>query len=57
MITDRDIQVQVQQVLGEDAPDFDVEGVVGTIKDRHGLIDIDEVPTSEFWKIVEEHVR
>lgn len=57
MITDRDMQVQVQQVLGDDAPDFDVEGIVDTVKSRHGLIDIDDVPTPEFWKIVEENAR
>lgn len=54
-ITDRDIRTQVEQALTDYAGVHDVDGIVETIRDRYGLVDIDTIDDGEFWGIVQAY--
>ncbi len=55
MITDRDIRDQIATAIQEQGEDFDVDGIVAEIQQTYGLVDIDTIPSAEFWAIVERH--
>jgi hypothetical protein len=58
-ITDRDVEQQVRDAVQVDIyasrADIDVSGVAAAIIERYGLVDIDDVPSDEFWGLVEQH--
>lgn len=55
LITDRDMKNQIAEALGEFGGDFDAEAIFEEIHRVHGLIDIEDMDTVEFWQIVEHH--
>lgn len=54
-ITDRDMTYFVQEALMQDAPDSNVAAIVDELKGRFGLVDLDKVPSADFWATVEKH--
>lgn len=55
MITRQDIMIQVRDTLGVYGDDFDIDAIVDDIVTEYGLIDIDDIPSSEYLPIVERH--
>lgn len=56
-ITLTDVRDQVSRFLSESqhGDDFDADAIAETIRDRHGLIDIDDLEPEEFNAILAEH--
>jgi hypothetical protein len=55
-ITDRDLRNQIQEVIDAGEGDsIDVDGVYDEIHRAHGLVNLDDVDTDEFWTIVAKH--
>lgn len=52
-ITRRDVVVLVEQSLGADAASYDVDQIVDTLTDRHGLDAAMEA--DDFWEVVLDH--
>lgn len=46
---------QVTTTLGDHADDFYIDAIVDEISRDYGFIDIDEIPHSEYWDIVEDY--
>jgi hypothetical protein len=58
VLTDRQVTHEVRAVLGPDADDFDIEGIVDELRERFGpfgVTDKLDVEHSDFWKLVERH--
>lgn len=55
----QDIRTGVTMALVQDAEDHDVDGIVEEIGTRYGydLTSVDQVPTEEFWAIVQRHAK
>lgn len=51
----RDMRMDVRAALGADVDDFDVPKIVEEIHAEHGLIDVDEIPPTAFWRVVMRH--
>lgn len=53
----QDIRTGVTLALVQDAEDHDVDGIVEEIGTRYGydLQSVNQVPTEEFWAIVQRH--
>lgn len=53
----QDIRTGVTMALVQDAEDHDVDGIVEEIGTRYGydLMSVNQVPTEEFWAIVQRH--
>jgi hypothetical protein len=54
MITDGDMLDQVRTTIDGD-PDYDAVGIRDHIHREHGLIDIDDIPSDDYWAIVDKH--
>jgi hypothetical protein len=57
-ITDRDMRDQVERSLEgwTGGPgSFDVPAIVEALQARYGLTHIDEIPSDDYWAIVEKH--
>lgn len=52
IITDRDMRVQVEHVLGDVADHFDVSGIVRDLLDLFGRVDVGRIPPGPFWATV-----
>lgn len=46
---------QVQEALGMGGGTYDIDGIVAEIVGRFGRVDIDSVPSEEYWGIVARH--
>jgi hypothetical protein len=55
MITDTDIQFQVEQSLTHWVHEYDVRGITEEIMNTFGRIDIDTIPSETYWGIVSRH--
>jgi len=53
--TTHDMRMDVRGTLGADVDDFDVAAIVDEIHAEHGLIDVDEIPPTAFWRVVMRH--
>lgn len=55
--TTQDLAYQVSLTLGDHIGDYDIDAIVEEIGTTYGydIPNIDAVPTSEYWKIVEKH--
>ncbi|MEV1003387.1 hypothetical protein [Nonomuraea sp. NPDC050202] len=53
----QDLTAAVRSTLGDDPDSFDVNGIVEEIGTTYGydLATIDDIPTEEYWQIVERH--
>lgn len=54
-ITDRDMREQVTTALGFEDGDFDVPAIVDALQLAYGTVDIDDIPSDDFWAIVQKH--
>lgn len=51
-----DIAYAVGITLGDHIDDYDLDAIVADIIDSHGYVaGIDDIPTTEYWEIVERH--
>jgi hypothetical protein len=57
MMTDREMRDQVRTALGIESDEFDVPKIVDALQARYGTVDIDDIPSDQFWEIVSEHRR
>jgi len=57
MIADQDIKEQVERALGTSVGDYDTDAIAGEIMRNYGRVDIDDIPSDEFWEIVACHDR
>lgn len=55
VITDRDMRNQIHEVLGEEDANFNISGIVDEIQRTFGTVDIDTIPSVDFWPIVDRH--
>jgi hypothetical protein len=56
MITDRDLRNQIQEIIDAGEGDsIDVDGVYEEIHRTHGLVNLDDVDSDEFWTVVAAH--
>jgi len=54
-ITAGDMRFQVTQSLGGDGSDYAVTALVRALIDRFGLVDIDDIPSDDYWPMVRAH--
>lgn len=54
-ITDTDIHRQVTETTNASDGHYDVDGIVRTIIDHHGRVDINEIDHDDYWAIVLDH--
>lgn len=55
MITDMDMRQQVAIACGAFADEFDLDAIVDELRGEFGLVHIDEIPSEQFWAVVEHH--
>lgn len=55
VVTDSDMEFQVQQVVDACWGTYDVKGIVSDLIERHGQVNIDTIADVEFWEVVQAH--
>lgn len=55
MFTDHDMRDQIHEALGEEDANFNITAIVDEIQRTYGTVDIDTIPASEFWPLVDRH--
>lgn len=53
--TSRDLRDQIKTATDASDGDYDIDAIAEDIQGKYGTVDIDTIPTDEFWTIVGDH--
>jgi hypothetical protein len=55
MFTERDMRDQIHETLGGEDANFNITDIADEIQRTYGTVDVNTIPVSEYWAIVERH--